>query len=63
MHLLSLSTGELLERIEAHDSTITTIRWCPLPRQVGSEAGGGVAFVFATASRDKRVRVWRAPKI
>ncbi|KAG2482478.1 hypothetical protein HYH03_018585 [Edaphochlamys debaryana] len=63
VHLLSLRTGELLERIDAHDSTITCIRWCPLPRQLGPEAGGAAAFVFATASRDKRVRVWRAPKL
>ncbi|KXZ48528.1 hypothetical protein GPECTOR_27g699 [Gonium pectorale] len=65
--LLSLRTGELLERIAAHDGPVTAMRWCPLPRKLppppNSEgAAGGVGFVLASASRDKRVRLWRAPK-
>ncbi|GLC40138.1 hypothetical protein PLESTB_000881000 [Pleodorina starrii] len=62
VQLISLKNGELLERITAHEAPITAIRWCPRPREMAAEAGGGVAFVFATCSRDKRVRVWRAPK-
>lgn len=61
MQLISLRSGDLLERIDAHDSTITSIRWCPVPRPLGGEQAP--VFVFATSSRDKRVRVWRAPKL
>ncbi|PNG99608.1 hypothetical protein TSOC_014622, partial [Tetrabaena socialis] len=62
VQLISTRNGELLERVDAHDSTITHLAWCPLPRPMGPEAGGAAAFVFATSSRDRRVRVWRAPK-
>ncbi|GFR51981.1 hypothetical protein Agub_g14508 [Astrephomene gubernaculifera] len=73
VHLLNLRSGELVERIAAHDGPITCMRWCPLPRKLlpgGAAAGaagaaaaaGAVVFVLATASRDKRVRLWRAPK-
>ncbi|GLI63451.1 hypothetical protein VaNZ11_006423 [Volvox africanus] len=62
VQLINLKNGELLERIQAHEAPITSIRWCPLPKKMAAEAGGAVAFVFATSSRDKRVRVWRAPK-
>ncbi|PNW86947.1 hypothetical protein CHLRE_02g102450v5 [Chlamydomonas reinhardtii] len=61
VQLISLRSGDLLERIDAHDSTITSIRWCPVPRPLGGEQAP--VFVFATSSRDKRVRVWRAPKL
>ncbi len=58
VHLLSAATGELLERIDAHDLTISSIRWAPVARR---GEGGAPVWAFATASRDKRVRIWRAP--
>lgn len=58
VHLLSAATGELLERIDAHDLTISCIRWAPAARK---GEGGRPVWAFATASRDKRVRIWRAP--
>ncbi len=36
MQLISLTTGELLERIDAHDLTITAMRWCDQTRTIAS---------------------------
>jgi WD40 repeat protein len=59
VHLLSAASGELLERIDAHDGPITCMQWCPRLWPIG-ERGAQVA-VLATCSRDKRVRLWRTP--
>lgn len=58
LHFLRGSDGELLEAVpEAHDTEITALRWSPVPLRAGSEP----EYLLATASRDKRARVWRAP--
>lgn len=52
------SNGELMDSIEAHDSTITAMAWCP--KNLKGPDGKAIV-VLATSSRDKRVRLWRSP--
>lgn len=59
VHLLNANTGDLLDSIDAHDSTITMMEWCP--RLVKTPGSAEPHAVLATSSRDKRVRLWRAP--
>ncbi len=59
VHLLSASTGELLDAIDAHDGAVTSMQWCP--RLVKTPGAAEPHAVLATSSRDRRVRLWRAP--
>mmetsp|Transcript_5000 Transcript_5000/g.10801 ORF Transcript_5000/g.10801 Transcript_5000/m.10801 type:complete len:454 (+) Transcript_5000:147-1508(+) len=59
VHLISSTTGDLLDSIDAHESTITEMSWCPSLLKVPGLAAP--VPVLATAGRDKRVRMWRCP--
>ncbi len=59
VHLLSGTTGDLLESIDAHEGTIAEMHWCPRLLRVPGRAEP--AAVLATCGRDKRVRMWRCP--
>jgi transducin beta-like protein 2 len=61
VHLLSAATGELLERVDAHDKAVTAMAWCP--RLVKTPGAAEPHPVLATSSLDKRVRLWRAPLV
>ncbi|KAK9800321.1 hypothetical protein WJX73_001844 [Symbiochloris irregularis] len=59
LQFLDASTGQALETVEdAHDGPITAMQWAPVPHSLGSQK----VAVLATASKDKRVRLWRAPQ-
>lgn len=57
VHFISSRRGELVDSIDAHDAAITSLSWSPCPVQTAD----GSALVLATASRDRRVRLWRSP--
>ena len=48
-------TANLLQ--DAHDKPITAMQWSPVPHKVGKSSSA----ILATASLDKRIRLWRAP--
>ncbi|KAK8487053.1 hypothetical protein V6N13_016277 [Hibiscus sabdariffa] len=55
---LCLETGKVLDTAEkAHDDDITWISWSPKPIPLGNEQ----VVVLATASVDKKVKLWAAP--
>lgn len=54
IHFIRSSNGELAASVEAHDSTITAMRWAPTLLK-------GNMAVLATCSKDKRLRLWRSP--
>ncbi|KAK8630394.1 hypothetical protein V6N13_079190 [Hibiscus sabdariffa] len=55
---LCLETGKVLDTAEkAHDDDITWISWSPKPIPLGN----GQVVVLATASVDKKVKLWAAP--
>jgi WD40 repeat protein len=56
---INAGSGQLLERIHAHDGVVQCMRWGPGVVGVG---GGARAAVLATCGADRRVRVWRSPK-
>lgn len=57
---LCVDTGKVLDTAEkAHDSDITCITWAPKALSTGN----GEAFILATASSDKKVKLWRAPPV
>lgn len=57
---LCADTGKILDTAEkAHDGDITSIEWAPKPLSTGN----GEALVLATASVDKKVKLWLAPPI
>lgn len=59
LQFLDGSTGHVLETVEdAHDSTITALAWA----HGQHEAAAQTVRILATASRDKRVRLWRSPQ-
>lgn len=56
---LSFETGEILDTADkAHDGDITCMAWAPQPLATES----GLAAILATASNDKKVKFWTAPK-
>lgn len=59
VHMLDAATGELLDSIDAHDSNITSMQWCPKLLRTPTDPE---TAVLATTSRDKRVRLWRSPR-
>lgn len=59
IHFVDSSSGELLEKLHAHDGDVRCISWAPVELAVGR---GQVAAVLASCSSDRRVRVWRSPK-
>lgn len=55
---LSVETGKVLDTADkAHDGDITWISWAPKAIPMGD----GEALVLATASVDKKVKLWAAP--
>lgn len=67
VHFVDSATGELLERLHAHDADVASMAWSParleLPGGGGATPGedDGRGAVLATCS-GARVRVWRSPK-
>lgn len=59
VHLISSSTGDLLDSIDAHEGSICELHWSPVPIKVPGQAEP--LPVLATCGRDKRVRMWRCP--
>ncbi|KAB2070266.1 hypothetical protein ERO13_A08G134600v2 [Gossypium hirsutum] len=57
---LCMETGKVLDTAEkAHDGDITWISWSPKTIPLGNEQ----VVVLATASVDKKVRLWAAPSV
>ncbi|KAL7593831.1 hypothetical protein Lser_V15G31738 [Lactuca serriola] len=57
---LSVETGQVLETADkAHDGDITDIAWAPKPISVGDKR----LSILATASVDKKVKLWAAPAL
>ncbi|KAL5792573.1 hypothetical protein ACOSP7_001167 [Xanthoceras sorbifolium] len=57
---LNLETGELLDTADkAHDGEITSLAWAPKTIPMGNEQ----KLVLATASVDKKVKLWVAPSL
>ncbi|KAL5539901.1 hypothetical protein UlMin_045079 [Ulmus minor] len=57
---LCVETGEVLDTAEkAHDGDITDISWAPKTVPMGNEQ----VSVLATASVDKKVKLWAAPSL
>ncbi|KAL5166872.1 Transducin beta-like protein 2 [Glycine soja] len=57
---LCVETGKVLDTAEkAHDSDISCISWAPKPIPMGNEQ----FLVLATASADKKVKLWASPSI
>ncbi|XP_012473345.1 uncharacterized protein LOC105790335 [Gossypium raimondii] len=57
---LCLETGKVLDAAEkAHDGDITWITWCPKTMPLGNEQ----VVILATASVDKKVKLWAAPSV
>ncbi|KAK9103579.1 hypothetical protein Sjap_020833 [Stephania japonica] len=57
---LSVETGKVLDTAEkAHDGQITGIAWAPQPIAMG----GAPTMILATASIDKKVKLWVTPKL
>ncbi|KAJ6940242.1 hypothetical protein NC651_006398 [Populus alba x Populus x berolinensis] len=57
---LCVETGKVLDTADnAHNGDITWIAWAPKPLP----AGDGQTFVLATASVDKKVKLWAAPPL
>ncbi|KAL6965013.1 hypothetical protein U1Q18_036069 [Sarracenia purpurea var. burkii] len=57
---LSVETGEVLDTADrAHDGDITGIAWAPRAVLMGDKK----ALVLATASIDKKVKLWAAPPL
>lgn len=55
IHFINWNNGEVVANvIGAHDASITAMKWAP------GLFKGGMA-VLATASKDKRLRLWRSP--
>lgn len=53
-------TGKVLDTAEkAHDGDITCIAWAPRALSTGN----GEALILATASSDKKVKLWLAPSV
>jgi len=59
VHFISADRGDLLESIDAHDSLITCLSWCP--RKVKTPGAPAPHAVLATSSLDNKVRLWRWP--
>jgi hypothetical protein len=59
IHFIDSSSGKVLEVLHAHEGGITALRWSP--RRVSLGAGQEPVAVLASASTDRRVRVWRTP--
>ncbi|KAF3439984.1 hypothetical protein FNV43_RR18262 [Rhamnella rubrinervis] len=58
---ISVETGKVLDTAEkAHDGDITCISWAPKTIPMG---GDGQVLVLATASVDKKVKLWAAPSL
>ncbi|XP_052170603.1 uncharacterized protein LOC127786903 [Diospyros lotus] len=58
---LSAETGQVLDTADkAHDGDITGIAWAPCTIPVG---GDKRSLVLATASADKKVKLWAAPPL
>ncbi|KAJ1414890.1 WD40/YVTN repeat-like-containing domain superfamily [Sesbania bispinosa] len=68
---LSVETGKVLDTAEkAHDGDITCISWAPKTIPMGKAAnlalilfGKEQVLVLATASADKKVKLWAAPSL
>ncbi|KAA3471807.1 transducin beta-like protein 2 [Gossypium australe] len=57
---LCLETGKVLDTAEkAHDGDITWITWSPKTMPLGNEQ----VVILATASVDKKVKLWAAPSV
>ncbi|KAH1108640.1 hypothetical protein J1N35_012408 [Gossypium stocksii] len=57
---LCLETGKVLDAAEkAHDGDITWITWSPKTMPLGNEQ----VVILATASVDKKVKLWAAPSV
>ncbi|KAL4324717.1 hypothetical protein GQ457_11G000980 [Hibiscus cannabinus] len=57
---LCIATGKVLDTAEkAHDGDITWITWSPKPIPLGTEQ----VVVLATASVDKKVKLWATPPV
>lgn len=57
---LSVESGEVLDTAEkAHDGDIMGIEWAPKPISIGDKK----ALILATASTDKKVKLWAAPPL
>ncbi|KAK5810723.1 hypothetical protein PVK06_026040 [Gossypium arboreum] len=57
---LCLETGKVLDTAEkAHDGDITWITWSPKTMPLGNEQ----VVILATASVDKKVKMWAAPSV
>ncbi|KAK6239988.1 hypothetical protein QUC31_005457 [Theobroma cacao] len=57
---LCMDTGKVLDTAEkAHDGDITWMSWSPKPIPLGNEQ----VVVLATASVDKKVKLWAAPSV
>ncbi|XP_049380451.1 uncharacterized protein LOC125845071 [Solanum stenotomum] len=60
MQWLCMETGKVLETAEkAHDGDITDMAWSPSPIPMGDKQ----VLVLATASVDKKVKLWAAPSL
>ncbi|CAM8968644.1 unnamed protein product [Rhodiola kirilowii] len=57
---LNVESGKILDTADkAHDGDITAIAWAPRPIPVGDKQ----SMVLATASVDKKVKLWVAPPV
>ncbi|KAK9860423.1 hypothetical protein WJX84_007132 [Apatococcus fuscideae] len=57
LHFLNAESGQLLESIpDAHDAAITAMEWTP--QRLDEKA----SWSLATASKDRRLRLWRMPE-
>ena len=59
LQFLDATSGHVLETIDdAHEGPITAIEWAPVSHTAGSKK----VAVLASASLDKKARLWRAPQ-
>ena len=60
LQFLNASNGQVLETVEdAHEGGITAVQWGPTTYKAAAQD----VAVLATASHDKRVRLWRRPQL
>ncbi|KAK9832499.1 hypothetical protein WJX81_002288 [Elliptochloris bilobata] len=59
LHFLDTRSGHLLEVVDAHEGDIACMQWSPVQHRLG----GSRVAVLATGAGDKRVRLWRAPRV
>ncbi|KAK9839144.1 hypothetical protein WJX74_010445 [Apatococcus lobatus] len=57
LHFLNAESGQLLESIpDAHDQAITALQWAP------QQSDDKAPWSLATASKDRKLRLWRMPE-